>query len=112
MIELETQPPFEEGAIDRIQAHFKEPDWLAEHRRAAWRRYDAMPMPDRSDERWRRTDVSKLDLYRVRPLQLLARVETEFGFKEPEEGLHAWADTREQMTMTGVVLGTFEEVMR
>lgn len=33
-----------------------EPRWLRESRLAAWELYEGMPMPDRSDEAWRRTD--------------------------------------------------------
>ena len=34
-----------------------EPNWLLEHRREAWRTFDALPMPDSSMEEWRRTDI-------------------------------------------------------
>jgi hypothetical protein len=34
--------------------------WLAERRRAAWEAYTALPMPGRTNEDYRRTDVSAL----------------------------------------------------
>jgi Fe-S cluster assembly protein SufD len=38
-----------------------EPDWLRDRRRAAFETYTRMPMPSRTDEEWRRTDVTRLD---------------------------------------------------
>ncbi len=39
------------------------PAWLAERRRAAWDAFTSLPMPDHmTDEDWRRTDISRLDL--------------------------------------------------
>lgn len=112
MIEREALPPLSGDAIDRIKAFYQEPDWLEESRRAAWRRYEATPWPERTDERWRRTDLKKLDVHRIQPFQRLARVEAEFGFGEPEDGVQTWAHAREEMLASGVLLGTFEEIVR
>jgi Fe-S cluster assembly protein SufD len=38
------------------------PAWLQEQRRAAWRAYESMDLPDLYDEEWRRTDVRALPL--------------------------------------------------
>ena len=38
-----------------------EPDWLRDRRRGALADYERLPMPSRTDEEWRRTDVTKLD---------------------------------------------------
>ena len=38
-----------------------EPDWLRDRRRSALATYERLPMPSKTDEEWRRTDVSKLD---------------------------------------------------
>jgi Fe-S cluster assembly protein SufD len=38
-----------------------EPDWLLDRRRTAFAAYERMPMPSRTDEEWRRTDVTGLD---------------------------------------------------
>ena len=38
-----------------------EPDWLREKRRSAFASYETMPMPSRTDEEWRRTDMTGLD---------------------------------------------------
>ena len=38
-----------------------EPDWLHERRQSAFDAYTRLPGPSRTDEEWRRTDVSRLD---------------------------------------------------
>jgi Fe-S cluster assembly protein SufD len=38
-----------------------EPDWLRDRRHAAFETYTRLPAPSRTDEEWRRTDVSRLD---------------------------------------------------
>jgi len=38
-----------------------EPDWLRERREAALSAFERLPAPSKTDEEWRRTDVSKLD---------------------------------------------------
>ena len=34
-----------------------EPGWLKDQRRAAWRTFESLPMPNRNDEEWMRTDI-------------------------------------------------------
>ena len=41
-----------------------EPDWLIEQRRAAWKQFEALPMPNRGDEEWMRTDLRMFHLDR------------------------------------------------
>jgi Fe-S cluster assembly protein SufD len=41
-----------------------EPDWLRDRRRASFDMYTRLPMPSKTDEEWRRTDVSRLDASR------------------------------------------------
>jgi Fe-S cluster assembly protein SufD len=38
-----------------------EPDWLRDRRRTALESYERLPMPSKTDEEWRRTDVSGFD---------------------------------------------------
>ncbi len=38
-----------------------EPDWLRDRRQTAFETYTRLPMPSKTDEEWRRSDVSKLD---------------------------------------------------
>lgn len=39
--------------------------WLGEHRMAAWRTYESLPLPTRQLEEWRYTDVSQFKLDKV-----------------------------------------------
>ncbi len=51
---------FDAAALERtVQG---EPDWLRERRHTALSAFERLPMPGRTDEEWRRTDVSHLDL--------------------------------------------------
>jgi Fe-S cluster assembly protein SufD len=38
-----------------------EPDWLRDRRRTAYAAFERLPMPSRTDEEWRRTDVTGLN---------------------------------------------------
>ena len=38
-----------------------EPDWLRDRRRSALDTYDRLPLPSKTDEEWRRTDVSRFN---------------------------------------------------
>jgi Fe-S cluster assembly protein SufD len=44
-----------------------EPEWMREWRLAAWDVYESLPMPQRTDEEWRRTDLRGLKLDRFAP---------------------------------------------
>ena len=51
---------FDVETLDRT--HFQgEPDWLRKRRRTALEAYERLPMPSRTDEEWRRTDIAGLD---------------------------------------------------
>jgi Fe-S cluster assembly protein SufD len=56
---------FTQEAFDAFLAARDEPGWLTDLRRAAWRRFNELDMPSRSDEEWVRTDIRlfKLDRY-------------------------------------------------
>jgi len=58
---------FTEEAIQELIARRDEPDWMRERRLEAWRAYQAIPMPARTDEEWRRTDLSRLRLDEIEP---------------------------------------------
>src|SRR5438046_8359793 len=47
-----------EATLDQLQG---EPGWLRDVRRKALDTYDRLPMPSKTDEEWRRTDVSRFD---------------------------------------------------
>src|SRR5258708_11723861 len=52
-----------------------EPDWLGERRRGALATYERLPMPSKTDEEWRRTDISGLNP------TLFSELEHKNGFK-------------------------------
>jgi len=45
-----------------------EPDWLRDVRRSALAAFERLPMPSRTDEEWRRTDLAGLDLAAFKPV--------------------------------------------
>ena len=54
------------GAFASLE-RLDEPAILRAHRRRAWERYQALPMPTRRSEEWRYTDISKLGLESFTP---------------------------------------------
>ena len=50
--------PFSAETLDYLRG---EPGWLRERREAAFAAFEKLPMPSKTDEEWRRTDVSRLD---------------------------------------------------
>ncbi|MHB8577808.1 MAG: Fe-S cluster assembly protein SufD [Dehalococcoidia bacterium] len=53
---------FTHDAVERISAEKREPAWMLERRLAAWRAYEATPLPTSAQRAWKYTDVSKLKL--------------------------------------------------
>jgi len=47
-----------EQTLDQLQG---EPAWLREQRESAFATFEKLPLPSKTDEEWRRTDVSRLD---------------------------------------------------
>jgi Fe-S cluster assembly protein SufD len=72
------------------------PAWLRERRHSALAEYERLPMPSRTDEEWRRTDVTKLDL------AAFSQFEHANGFKPSEAPKDAGAFIRHHGTQTYV----------
>ncbi|HKX03029.1 MAG TPA: Fe-S cluster assembly protein SufD, partial [Methylomirabilota bacterium] len=49
-------------AVEELAALHGEPEWVRARRREAFATYERLPMPSRSEEEWRRTDIRGLDL--------------------------------------------------
>jgi Fe-S cluster assembly protein SufD len=49
-------------AVEELASLHGEPEWLRARRRTSWAAYERLPMPSRSDEEWRRTNLKGLDL--------------------------------------------------
>src|SRR5262245_52734661 len=60
---------FTPGAVEELGSLHGEPDWLRARRREAFAAFERLPMPSRSDEEWRRTDVRGLDLDAFEPFE-------------------------------------------
>ena len=58
---------FTREAVEELSRRRNEPEWLRTRRLAAWEAFQATPMPTRSDEEWRRTDLRDLPLDAVMP---------------------------------------------
>ncbi len=66
---------FTREAAEELSYLLGEPDWLRERRLAAWEIYERTPMPSRTDEEWRRTDIRRLPIDAVLPFaELRSRV--------------------------------------
>ena len=73
---------FSREALEDLSRRKAEPDWVRDARLAAWETYESLPMPKRSDEEWRRTDLRGIKLDRLAPF---ANLET--GRSESLDGL-------------------------
>ncbi|MGH2533002.1 MAG: Fe-S cluster assembly protein SufD [Thermomicrobiales bacterium] len=58
---------FSREAVEELSRRKNEPNWLREARLGAWDVYERLPMPARTDEEWRRTDLRGLKLNRLAP---------------------------------------------
>lgn len=66
---------FSREAVEELSHRHNEPDWLRQKRIDAWQTYEQIPMPKRTDEEWRRTDIRLLPIDDVTPFgQLDGRV--------------------------------------
>ncbi|MBA3378301.1 MAG: Fe-S cluster assembly protein SufD, partial [Chloroflexia bacterium] len=59
---------FTRDAVIALSLAKAEPAWVLEQRLAAWETFESLPMPSRSDEEWRRTDLRRLKLDRFAPV--------------------------------------------
>ena len=78
---------FSLDALNELIARRDEPAWVRERRLDAWRAYEGIPMPARTDEEWRRTDLRrlKLDQYEVEGAENGAHKGTLIPHAEREE---------------------------
>jgi Fe-S cluster assembly protein SufD len=60
---------FSRSAVEELSGLHGEPDWLRARRREAFEIYERLPLPSRSDEEWRRTDIRGLDLDSFEPFE-------------------------------------------
>jgi Fe-S cluster assembly protein SufD len=58
---------FTQETFDAFLAGRREPGWLLELRRNAWKTFQALPMPERRQEEWTRTDIRAFHLEKLGP---------------------------------------------
>ncbi len=58
---------FTRRAAEELSLRRGEPDWVRELRLKAWDTYEEIPMPKRTDEEWRRTDIRRIPIDDVVP---------------------------------------------
>lgn len=58
---------FSREAVEELSHRRGEPDWLRQKRVEAWEAFEQIPMPKRTDEEWRRTDIRLLPINEVAP---------------------------------------------
>src|SRR5262249_42191000 len=65
---------FTREAFEAFLAGREEPAWLTTAREAAWKPFDELPLPSRSDEEWMRTDIRlfRLEKFAPPPLETTA----------------------------------------
>ncbi len=61
---IETLAAFSADTVRALSASRNEPEWMLQKRLDAFAIYEQLPMPGRSDEEWRRTDLRRLKLER------------------------------------------------
>lgn len=64
---MEVTKGFSRQAVEDLSRQRQEPDWVRQKRLEAWSAYEDIPMPSRTDEEWRRTDIRRLPLDEVAP---------------------------------------------
>lgn len=58
---------FDKASFDSHVADFVATPWLQEFKQNAWAQYEALPMPNRTDETWRFSDLKKITLDGFQP---------------------------------------------
>lgn len=93
---------FSREAVEELSRRRGEPDWLRARRVAAWEDYERIPMPRRTDEEWRRTDIRDLPIDAVTPfVEMTGRVSSRAGLP---------ARVAEQLADAGDVSGVVAHV--
>ncbi len=125
---------FTRDAVVALSRSKSEPEWVLEQRLAAWDIFESLPMPSRSDEEWRRTDLRRLKLDRFSPAATQnARVDSlealstgsdaahslQFGETEHRAGIFvaadgqtAYTEVSPEVTAQGVIFMDLDTAIR
>ncbi len=122
---------FSREGVEALSRQKGEADWIRDARLAAWEVYEGLPMPKRTDEEWRRTDLKRLKLDRLAPFSpngatansLLDAVSSvsDHGLTEASEQAGVvvqrdtstvWAEANEELAAQGVIFTDLDTAMR
>ncbi|MBL8128764.1 MAG: hypothetical protein JNM64_14090, partial [Chloroflexia bacterium] len=67
VVDVAQETGFSREGVEALARERQELDHIREARLKAWEVYESLPMPARSDEEWRRTDIRGLKLSKVNP---------------------------------------------
>lgn len=118
-----TSASFSQQSFDNFLAARQEPAWLVEMRRQAWAQFEAMGLPDRTQEEWMRTDIRLFHLDRFEmPSDTAAPVDAPEGLLTQGVDLGgrvATVDSRgtaaqlePKWAAQGVLFGSLDELVR
>jgi Fe-S cluster assembly protein SufD len=116
---------FTKETFEAFVAARKEPQWLVEMRRAAWRAFEELPWPSNRDEEWMRTDIRLFKLDRFTPPgEFAGGLNVSFPHALLAEGVDlggrvatldsrtAEAELTERWTKAGVLFGSLDELVQ
>lgn len=118
-----TQTGFTREAFDAFLQTRDEPAWLTERRRQAWEAFEELPMPDRRQEEWMRTDIRTFRLDRFSapapegpeaPLarRLLAEGVDLAGSSTTTDSRQQSLELDPELARQGVLFGSLDELVR
>jgi Fe-S cluster assembly protein SufD len=107
--------------VEQLSRSKGEPEWMRARRVAAWELFEQMPMPARTDEEWRRTDIRSLDLNSLTPYAVPTGVPVDSPLQLDGKGggflTHSNADAsnsalQEELAGQGVILTDLDTAVR
>lgn len=113
---------FTRESVERLSHTKDEPAWMLERRLAAFDEFASLPLPSRTDEEWRRTDIRRLKLDRLTPYASAAgdSITSPLGLEEATYGgrvVQVDADCVDQslaahIAQQGVVFSSLDQALR
>jgi Fe-S cluster assembly protein SufD len=117
------EPGFTQEAFDAFLATREEPGWVTDLRRRAWNHFLQLPIPDTSQEEWRRTDLRTFRLNKfgvpgdlspgmlLPPTVLTAGVDLA-GQSTTLNSHYVESRLEERYARLGVLFGSLDELLR
>ncbi|MEZ4505739.1 MAG: Fe-S cluster assembly protein SufD [Thermomicrobiales bacterium] len=128
---LTQETGFSRDAVVALSELKNEPTWLRDARLRAWDTYEAIPMPARTDEEWRRTDFRALKFGHLQPFSpnghkersleaLLSGFENngvsdsaaQAGILVQKDAATAWSEANPDLVAKGVIFCDLDTAVR